>query len=48
MYKCVDCSKDIKPFELHGIKGNKRYCLECVRRIARAYRERTLIALLKI
>jgi len=48
MYKCAGCSNDIKAAEMHGVKGNKHYCLECLRRIARSYREKTLIALLKI
>lgn len=48
MYKGAGCPNEIKATELHGVKGNKRYCLECLRRIARSYREKTLIALLKI
>lgn len=48
MYKCAGCPNEIKATELHGVKGNKRYCLDCLRRIAKGYQERTLIALLKI
>jgi len=48
MYKCAGCLNNIKASELHGVKAGRRYCLECLRKIARSYRERTLIALLKI
>lgn len=48
MYLCCRCGNDIKASELHGVKGNRHFCLRCIRQIAKAYQEKTLIGLLKV
>ena len=48
MYHCSRCGDNIRANELHGAKGNKHFCLRCIRELARAYQEKTLIALLKV